>query len=327
MDWFATHATSPSRPSAQSLLDPELTGYELLRRLISERHPFSDWALDEQGRIPEDLEGDVEFAVQCYQLSVFLSITESKYGPTVSEKIRANLLLLSGFDETTESRLLTLFKAFRAAGVIYNPKSDPLAINDPEVQFHMTVASAVMHDFDWPEERKLTLLMPLAECLHVGQFWAFELFTKELDATTGVVDRFGWSELPGPFERQLERQAGNPLFPAMARIVSLQQLFDARKEDLRHAFKFLQSYKELVREGLSFGGRMLPIKEIATFFRAAIELLETCSVLGPYFSPEARVLENASEAANQQILQVMKETRCEGIAGELPSSFCNQSVP
>jgi hypothetical protein len=306
VDSFASQAIPTLRTSTQSLPDAGLTAYELLRRLISGRSPFSDW-LPQPGGIPEDLEGGFEFAVQSYQLYVFLDLAGSRYGSTVSGSVRDNLLLLSGFDQSAGSRLPALFQAFKAAGAIYDPNFDQLSVDNPEVQFHIGLASAVMYVSDWPEEGKAAVLMPLAECLNRGLYLARELFTKELDATTGIADGFTWSDVPGPFERQLQRQRDNPLFPAMARAVSPQQVVDARKEDLRHAFKFLRSYRRHVKEGLSFAGKILSIKDASSFLHAGVDLLETCSVLGAYFSPEQKALEAASEATLQEILKVTNE--------------------
>lgn len=300
---------------AETLLDPVLTAYELLRRMISGRSPFSDWR-PEPGRMPEDLECDIEFAVQSYQLTVFLAATDRRYGRAVSERIEANLLYLSGFDATTGSRLSSLFEAFLAAAAIHDPNSDPLGIGDPKVQFHMTLACAVMRVLGWPEERQSALLMLLAECLNRGLIAAQGPFKRELDATGGIAETPGWSQAPGPFERQLERQHGNPLFPAKARVVSPDQVVDARREDLRHAFKFLQPYRALVREGESFRGKLLPVKDVATYLQTARDLLENCSVLGTYFSPEEKVLEAVSEAAHRMILQATKEPRTQDLHEE-----------
>lgn len=163
-----------------------------------------------------------------------------------------------------------------------------------------------MYTSDWPEGRKTELLMPLAECLDRGRVWAEEVFGPELKTAVNVADVFLWSESPGPFERQLQRQQNNPLFPVSIRTVSAHQVTDARLTDLRSTCDFMQRCGPFVRRGLSLSGKWT-MNEASDFLKEAIDLLEVCSVLGSYFASEAKVLQSASEATERQIIETTNE--------------------
>src|SRR5260370_26372998 len=151
----------------------------------------------------------------------------------MSKKVRMHLILPSKCDAKLESQLLVLLVAFKAGVGVHDRESSSRLIDDPQAEFHVTLAASVMYISDWPEERKKYLLMPLAECLDRGRLWAETVFGPQLKTTVKVTDMFEWSESPGPFERQLQRQQNNLLFSPMVRSVSAQQITDARLADLR----------------------------------------------------------------------------------------------
>lgn len=293
------------REVSQRPFDPQLAVYELLRGLISERPPFREWR-PAATKIPAELQSDVDMAVQAYQLSVFLDMARSTYGPAVSEKARMHLRLLSKFDPKLESQILVLFEAFRAGVAVHNPNSPSRHLDDAQADFHVTLAASVMYTSDWHEDRKKYLLMPLAECLDRGRLWAETTFGPQLKAAMKVTDTFEWSESPGPFERQLQRQQNNVLFPPMVRLVSAQQVTDARLEDLRRELDFMGRYRPFVLRGLSLSGKET-VKDATDFLKEAVDLLELRSVLGSYFEREAKVLQSASEAMEREIIEETKD--------------------
>jgi hypothetical protein len=291
---------TPQRP-----FDAKLAAYELLRDVISDRPPFKEWR-PEPMRIPVELQCDVEMAVHAYQLSVFLEMARGAYGLAISEKVRMHLLSLSECDPKLESQLPVLFDAFKAGVAVHNPEPPTRHMDDPQADFHVALAVSVMYVSDWPEERKKELLMPVAECLDRGRVCAEGVFEPELRSTSKVADVFEWSESPGPFERQLQRQQNNLLFPPMARAVSAHQVMDARLADLKRALDFVRCYRPFVSGGLSLSGKVT-MKEAQDFWRKAVDLQELCSVLGSYFESESKVLQIASAAMEREIIEVTKD--------------------
>ena len=294
------------KETSQRPFDPQLAAYELLRGLISERPPFKEWR-PEPTRIPVELQSDVDMAVHAYQLSVFLDMARGAYGLAISEKVGMHLLLLSKCDAKLESQLPVLFEAFKAGVVVHNPEAPYRRMDDPQADFHVTLAISVMYISDWPEERKKYLMMPLAECLDRGRLWAETVFGPQLKTTAKITDMFEWSESPGPFERQLQRQQNNLMFPPMVRLVSAQQVTDARLADLGRELDFMCRYRPLVRRGLSLSSGKVTIKEATDFLKEAIDLLELRSVLGSYFEPETKFLQSVSEAMEREIIEETKD--------------------
>ncbi len=303
-------ASEAGATPAQRPFDPQLAAYCLLRRLVSRRPPFNpveEWH-PKAMKIPADFETDVDLAVQVYQLFVFVDMAKGICGLAISEKIRTHALLLLSFDPKLESRLHALFEAFRAGIAIHEPDSTRWhPIDDPWAKFHIDLAVSVMYPPEWPEERKAELLMPLAERLGTGRVWAEEIFGPEMKTPIQVADAFQWAESPGPFERQLQRQENNPLFPAIVRIVSSRQVTDARIADLRQILDFMQGYGPFVRRGLSLSGGWT-VKEASEFLKKALDLSERCTVLGDYFAPEMKVIKTAADATEREIIATTNET-------------------
>jgi len=295
---------------AQRPFDPQLAAYDLLRRLVSGRPPFNpveEWH-PKAKKIPTGFEADVDVAVQAYQLFVFVEVARSTYGLATSEKIRTHILLLSSFDSKWESRLPVLFESFKAGIAIYEPESprwEP--IEDPQTKFHLSLAVSVMYPPSWPEDRKAELLMPIAERLDTGRVWAEEVFERDLNTPLPLADTFQWSESPGPFERQLQRQQNNPLFPAPMRTISATQVTEARIADLRDAASFLNLYRPIVGELKSLPDKWT-VKQASDLHKKTIDLMPQCMAAGEYFSAELKVLSNASDAMQKTIVETTKET-------------------
>jgi len=312
---LASRETDEQRKATFS---PPLEAYETLRKVICERPPLNLWR-PEQGLlpndIPDDLESDFELAVRAYQLFTYLDLVKEKFGLPVSETSKANILILSSFDKTMESRLPIVFEAVRAAILTHDPAifsqfeatfSRSIGDGDPGIQFHVTLANSVSYAYDWPKERRASLLMTLAGFLAAGQSVALSVFNDELDKFDGITDSIQWSPAPGPFERQLQRKEGNPLFPRAVRIISAQQVMDARTADLRKTADFFKSYRSHVKESVSLKG-MRTVGEASGFMKRSFDLMEPCAALGTYFSPEMEVLRAGADAGKASIASAAKD--------------------
>jgi len=288
---------------------PSLGAYEALRKVICERPPLNEWRPKEV-RFPEgtpshlktelkpsDVGNAFEPAVWAYELCSYLDLIKKKFGSPVAEKTSEHILVLSGFDKTLESRLPILFKAVEAAIATHDPASSPQFADNPSAQFHLTLAGSILYVSDWPKERKAPLLMTLAQCLDVGKYLAESAFLGELEKARRTVDSIQWSSAPGPFERQLQRKVGNPLFPPSDRKPTDAQVISARVSDLRNTAEFLRRYRLHVQEAMAWKDKMLNLGQVSDFLYRSFDLMESCAVLGNYFSPEMEVLKAAADAS------------------------------
>jgi hypothetical protein len=305
VDIPSNQVTPLSPGNARSLLDPQLAAYELLRRSICARPPFDP--LGAEGcAIPDEFKKDIEFGSRAYQISVYLGAVKAKFGLSVCEKIRTHVLLLSAFDASLESRLQRYFEAIRASDAEYNAGRFSDLFEDPALRYYAVLAILFLIVSGCPEERQRGLARSIAACLLGARMRAEEVFEAELKVLSEVGSEFEWSAEPGPFERQLQRQHNNPLFPATVRTISAGQLTDARVSDLRRMADFVSAYQAIVGEVLSPPAKMV-VREANDLEKRIIDLIPSCMVLGDYFSKELKFLGNVSDSIDQELSRTTNE--------------------
>ena len=300
-----TSTQAASTETAQRPIDPQLAAYEILRRITCRRPPFNE-ARSRAGDIPEDLEEQIETAALAYQLSKYLDIANRKFGLALSEKIRAHVLLLSVFDPGLESQLPRFLQVIMRAEADCAIRSVSEPSDDIFARFCSILAIFTLIECGCPEERQRLLHASVGAHLGSAYVAAKIIFAPEVEAMNGVSKDFVWSAQPGPFERQLQRQQGNPLFPESARLISADQVSAAHLEDLKHAAGFLKSYKPLVQQALSLP-REWPLKEAFDFQKKVIDLIDPCITLGDYLSQEVKTLERIADAIENQVEKRMNE--------------------
>ena len=328
MDAPANPNDFPSPLGDQSFLDPQLAGYELLRRLVCSRAPF-DALGPEKSAIPDEFKTDVEFGTWAYQISLYLEAVRIKFGLPVSEKIRTHLLFLSAFDASLKSRLIRFFEAIMTAEEKYADPRYAEFFDDPAVRYYAVLAIVFLIVSGCPEERQRPLVAPVMEHVVLAHAKAESVFKrefgslrrvgdslpswrapntendKEVGSIAGVSESFLWSAQPGPHERQLRRQQNNPLFPAAARAISAGQVNDARIADLERMSGFMRAYRPVVTEALSRKPRV--VKQASDLEKAMIDLIPSCVVVGDYFSNELKFLESISDAIDQELARTTEE--------------------
>jgi len=289
-----SHQGNPQNDHGKSrYIEAELAAYEVLRRIICERPPFERWRPEEPS-VSNDLDDDFQLAVSAYALSVYLYLLKEKLGLALAEKIRAHILVLSSFDKTIESRLPIFLEAVRSASA----SGDKLfgdSIDDPEARTYWSLAAFISTAAKWPQNPETIvwespLLRTLVKCLVLAKTNAHDVLGVELADVEEPSEPHKWSDQPGPFERQLQRQEGNPLFPIEQRKISRQQIQEARTADLKKAFVFLEEFRPFRQEMLSMKDHT-PIKQVSAYLKKAIDLTVPCAWLGPYFSAEMKQLE------------------------------------
>jgi hypothetical protein len=289
--------------------EAESAAYKVLRQLICERPPFERWR-PEESLIPEDLDDDFQLAVMAYALSVYLYLIKEKFGLAESEKTRAHILVLSNFDKTIESRLPIFLEAIRSASA----SRDQLfgdSIDDPEARTYWSLAAFISTAAKWPQNpktlvRESPLLKGLVKCLVVAKADAYEVLGREICDAEVSSEPHRWNDQPGPFERQVQRQEMNPLFPAEQRKISPLQIQQARTLDLTKAFAFLLEFRPFRQQMLSLKDQ-LTVKQLSAFLKHAVDLTVPCAWLGPYFSTEMKQLEAVIDPIEKELTKAITE--------------------
>jgi hypothetical protein len=273
--------------------------------MLCRRPPFDD-SQSELPSIPEEYRDDIELGSWVLQVSAYLETAKEKFGLAVSERIRTHLLLLSGFDPDLGFRLLQFFEAKRKTDAEYAAGRFSDVFDDPLLRYYLALAILFLIIGGCPEERQKGMLGSAADCLLNARRRAEDVFEPELASAGEVSSAFQWSTEPGPFERQLQRQQNNPLFPTRARVISAQQVTDARLADLRLMSDFMTTYRPIVRKILSNCGKT--VGEASDFQRRIMDLIPSCMSLGDYFSNELKSLTKFSDIMQEQVIATTKET-------------------
>jgi len=298
---------SSAGPS-HSPFDPQLAAYNVLRRLICRKPPFVGLS-SEQSSIPDDLKSEVEFGCFVYQIGVYLALAKQRFGHVVSERTRTHLTLLAGFDPELEAGILRFLEVVRAGDAEFKAGRFSELFEGPGedlTRYYAVLAILFLIASGCAEQRQKVLVGSVGECLLTARRTAEDVFEQELKSAREMSPAFQWSAQPGPFERQLQRQQNNPLFPTTVRVVSAQQVTDARLADLKHTADFMSTYRAIEREVLSYRPNMV-VKEANDLVKRMINLISSCMVLGDYFSTEQKFLADVSDSIDQELTQTIKE--------------------
>jgi hypothetical protein len=87
-----------------------------------------------------------------------------------------------------------------------------------------------------------------------------------------------WSDSPGCFERHLQRREGNLLFPSGRRIVTRNEIEEAREKDRNEQKYFFKKISELGSQMRSLGE--IPIGQVPTHLRNIQSLMEEAASIG-----------------------------------------------
>ncbi|MGH9398714.1 MAG: hypothetical protein ACRD18_17935 [Terriglobia bacterium] len=255
---------------------------------------------------------ELELGVRVYQVAVYLNAVKGKLGGTASVAVKTLVTSLSTFDAAVEAALRLFLEAARAADERHTGGCLTEAFPGPSqelTRYYANLAAAFLIAAGCPLQPGLTASM--GAWLFAARWRADEVFEPEVRAFGGLSEGFQWSTEPGPFERQLQRQQNNPLFPATARTISKDQIHEARLGDLKRMADFMGAYRPIVREVLSLKTKTktkMIVEEASDLEKSMIDLVPSCMVLGDYFSRELNFLESVSDSIDQELAQTTKES-------------------
>lgn len=104
------------------------------------------------------------------------------------------------------------------------------------------------------------------------------------------INQIEWHEMPCCFERHLQRRYNNPLFPLGRRIVSSEELKEARKKDSNDLKDFIKQYTLWLSEAGKLNDKS-PIDDLRLYLQDTQDLAELASAVGCDLDKEISVLD------------------------------------
>lgn len=117
-----------------------------------------------------------------------------------------------------------------------------------------------------------------------------------------------WSEVPGCFERHLQRRDGNILFPLERRMVSRGETADARRRDKTDQDKFIETVRNL-EAVIDNSEKTNPLSTLrrSSSLQKIQALLEEAASIGGNIQNAIRLLESTEESIIQSLNASMPE--------------------
>src|SRR6267143_3024308 len=238
---------SPSQPVAPTIppvpeadlrnVTPHLLAVAMLQ-IVRER---SNMWRDPEIEIPQQADAAVAIACETYELRIFLDLLKQRFGSGISKLVEASFASI--VDDVDG---LSMFSRVSAA-ILRARRLGPAAEGpeDPNLRLDLQVANQILSLFGESDEERRAVRLPLAQSLSRGRISA-QFFFPALVAKTdfdplsvalvtreteykGTTRR--WSEVPGCFERHLQRKEGNLLFPDSERQPTQEEIREACAKD------------------------------------------------------------------------------------------------
>lgn len=117
-----------------------------------------------------------------------------------------------------------------------------------------------------------------------------------------------WSEVPGCFERHLQRRDGNVLFSSERRTVSRGEIAEAQRRDKIDQDKFVETVKKL-GAALDNSENTNPLSTLrdSSSLQRIQALLEEAASIGGNIQNAIRLLENTEESITQSLNELTPE--------------------
>lgn len=274
------------KDNALAKLDPHGFAFIMVQQVVNRVFPFNKWRGDQP--IPKQPDAFFEVSVNVYQLCILLDFLERKFGADVSETIRSHLIILMNKGKSG-GVIAKFFDAVRTGRAL--PRREQFWAGQPKVQVDCNVARAFLNICSEPDDVKTGLYPLLGQSLTLGRISAegcFGELVKEVSfspvALVGLRKPqdipIPWSEACGGFERQLQRQYQNALFPAEKRTIITADLTEAKSRDQDDYQQLLADSKKAVDEIMNGPNRTLTFNEINSWREAVENLIMRAAAVG-----------------------------------------------
>lgn len=191
--------------------------------------------------IPPKADAAVAIACECYELRILLDLLNQRFGSGISKLVEASFASI--MDDVDG---LSMFSRVNAAIVrAYCLGPAPQGPKDPNLRLDLQVADQILSLFGESDEERQAVRFPLAQSLSCARISSQHFFpgliantdfdplsvamvTRETEYK-GTTNR--WKDVPGCFERHLQRKEGNCLFPVSERQPIDEAIHKARDKD------------------------------------------------------------------------------------------------
>jgi hypothetical protein len=311
-------------------MTPHMFAALMVERMFADRPPFNGWRPD-PGVIPEDAHAVCELYSRAFQLKILLDLIVRKFGEPIAMLVEASFRTV--LDESMYKDPAKWFgTAFdmidegRSLGPV--PYGDiPL---DEDLRLDARVADQILTAF--AEQDRPRMRIPLANCLSNARVSAEASFpglvanmdfapssvalVKRRDFYAGRTSR--WSQLPGSFERHLQRREGNPMFAEEVRNPSHEEIKTAREKDAAD-FKIAE---EAVREWIKGvkdlveppGGGKATVADLAPYHKSSVDVMTVCAQAGDKAETYRHQVKSIDETIAAEIIKAIEKSSPEDAA-------------
>jgi hypothetical protein len=191
--------------------------------------------------IPQKADAAFAIACECYELRIFLDLLKQRFGSGISKLVEASFASIVG--DVDGASIFPRFNAAIVRARCLGPATQ--GPEDPNLRLDLQVADQVLSFIGESEEERQAVRFPLAQSLSHARISAQRFFPAVVAKTDfdplsvamvtreteykGTTNR--WGEMPGCFERHLQREEGNVLFPVAERQPTEEAIREARAKD------------------------------------------------------------------------------------------------
>jgi hypothetical protein len=305
-------------------MTPHMFAALIVERMFANRPPFNSWRPD-PGIVPENADAVCELYAHAYQLKILLDLIIRKFGEPIAMLVEASFRAVTDESMYNDPAKFfgTAFKKIdegRSLGPV--PYEDiPLA---EDLRLDARVADQILTIF--PDEDRPRMRIPLANCLSNARGSAessFPGFVADMDfapSSIALVERRDfyagrtnrWSQIPGSFERHLQRREGNPIFREELRNPTNEEIETAREKDaadFKAAEKATREWIEGVRNlAEPSGGGQVKIADIAPYHKSSDDVMTVCAQAGGKAETYRHQVESIDKTIAAQIIKGMAKS-------------------
>ncbi len=270
--------------------------------------------------IPQEADAAVAIACEFYELRIFLDLLKQRFGSGISKLVEASFAsIVDDVDGLAIfSRVDAAIVRSRRRGPITQDKTRELeSPENADLRLDLQVADQILSFFGESDEQRRAVRFPLAQSLSRARISAQHLFPEfvarpDFDPLSvvmvtretmykGTTNR--WNEMPGCFDRHLQRKEGNVLFPVSERQPTKEAIREARAKDESDLERLQKDVTAALQITERFGGQQtIPSGVLLDFLQKELDpLMRRTAEIGEPARGFFKVLENIRDVSFESL--------------------------